>query len=235
MSKTSRLVIALAALCVAGLVLEKLPILRLVVDGAKAVHGRGLLGALATCAAVYALTLFLFPVVPLIVACGWLYGVMGTLLTLPAAVASAATSFSVARALGKSAAARALLQSPRAAALAELAAEGGIKTVALVRLAPILPFTPSNAVLGLTAMRLRDIALGTFFGMAPGIVLYSWAGSLLPSAEAIESGAPLHARFVWALFAVAFAAAAILGIAAARRLRQKAVAAKRAGAPTDRS
>jgi uncharacterized membrane protein YdjX (TVP38/TMEM64 family) len=235
LSKTSRLVIALAALCVAGLVLEKLPILRLVVDGAKAVHGRGLLGALATCAAVYALTLFLFPVVPLIVACGWLYGVMGTLLTLPAAVASAATSFSVARALGKSAAARALLQSPRAAALAELAAEGGIKTVALVRLAPILPFTPSNAVLGLTAMRLRDIALGTFFGMAPGIVLYSWAGSLLPSAEAIESGAPLHARFVWALFAVAFAAAAILGIAAARRLRQKAVAAKRAGAPTDRS
>jgi uncharacterized membrane protein YdjX (TVP38/TMEM64 family) len=235
LSKTSRLVLLLAALCVVGLVVQKLPILGLVVRGAKIVHGHGLAGALATGVAVYTLTLLLFPMVPLIVACGWLYGVAGTLLSLPAAVASAATSFSIARALGKSAAARALLQSPRAAALADLAAEGGIKTVALVRLAPILPFTPSNAVLGLTAMRLREIALGTFFGMAPGIVLYSWAGSLLPSAEAIESGAPLRAGFVWALFAVAFAAAAVLGIAAARRLRQKASEAKRGAGPTDRS
>lgn len=235
MSKTARLVLALAALALLGFWVQKLPVVGLVVGGAKAVHGRGLAGALATGAAIYALTLCLFPVIPLIVACGWLYGVAGTLLSLSAAVASAATSFSIARALGKSAAARALLQSPRAAALADLAAEGGIKTVALVRLAPILPFTPSNAVLGLTSMRLRDISLGTFLGMAPGIVLYSWAGSLLPSAEAIESGAPLHAGFVWALFAVAFAAAAILGIAAARRLRRQAAAAKRAGGPRDRS
>jgi uncharacterized membrane protein YdjX (TVP38/TMEM64 family) len=226
LSKTSRLLLALAFLAAVGFFLPKLPVLGLVVRGAKAVHGRGIWGALATGAAVYALTLFLFPLIPLIVACGWLYGVKGTLLSLPAAVASAVTSFSIARALGKSAAARALLESPRAAALADLAAEGGLKTVALVRLAPILPFTPANAVLGLTEMRLRDIAAGTFLGMAPGIVLYSWAGSLLPSAEAIESGAPLHAGFVWALFAVAFAAAAILGIAAARRLRRQAAAAK---------
>lgn len=235
MSKTSRLAAGLVALCIIGLVLQRLPIVGLITFGAKAVHGQGLWGALATFAAVYALTLLLFPIIPLIVACGWLYGVAGALLSLPAAVASAATSFTVARALGKSAAARALLQSPRAAALADLAAEGGIKTVALVRLAPILPFTPSNAVLGLTAMRLSDISLGTFLGMAPGIVLYSWAGSLLPSAEAIESGAPLHAGFVWALFAVAFAAALVLGVAAAKRLRAQAAAAKRAGAPRDRS
>jgi uncharacterized membrane protein YdjX (TVP38/TMEM64 family) len=136
-------------------------------------------------------------------------------------VASAATSFSVARALAGKAAAQALLERPRARALADLAAEGGIVTVALVRLSPLLPFTPSNAVLGLTPMRPRDIVLGTALGMAPGIVLYSWAGSLLPSAEAIEHGASLHSAVVWGMLAAAFAAAAILGTAAARRLKRR--------------
>ncbi|HEX4386477.1 MAG TPA: VTT domain-containing protein, partial [Myxococcales bacterium] len=108
-------------------------------------------------------------------------------------------------------------------------------TVALVRLSPILPYTPSNAVLGLTGMRLRDMALGTALGMAPGVVLYSWAGSLLPSAEALEQGATLQPGLVWVLFALAFAAAGVLGVAAARRLKQQADAAKPSGHPADRS
>jgi uncharacterized membrane protein YdjX (TVP38/TMEM64 family) len=231
---SARLLLLVGLLVAAGLVVQKLPVLGLVVRGAKAVHGEGALGALATSAGVYALTLVLLPVVPLIVACGWLYGPLGVLLSLPAAVASAVTAFSVARRLGRNAASRALLASPRARALADLAAEGGVKTVVLVRLAPILPFTPSNAVLGLTSMRLRDLFLGTLFGMAPGAVLYSWAGSLLPSAEAIENGAQLHGGLVWVLFGVAFAAAAVIGVAAGRRLRQQAAAARRAGPPADR-
>src|SRR5262249_56256441 len=122
---------------------------------------------------------------------GWLCARGGAGLWGMAAVASAGTGFAVARAVGRKAAAQALLERPRARALADLAAEGGVTTVALVRLSPLLPFTPSNAVMGLTPMRLRDIVLGTAVGMAPGIVLYSWAGSLLPSAEAIEHGASL--------------------------------------------
>ena len=62
--------------------------------------------------------------------------------------------------------------------------------------------------------------LGTAVGMAPGTVLYAWAGSLLPSAEAIEQGEAAHGAVVWVLFAVALIAAAILGTAAARRLRK---------------
>ena len=225
MGKAARLLLLLAALVVAGAVIQRLPVLGLIVRGAKALHGQGALGAILTAVGVYLLTLMLFPVVPLIVACGWLYGVAGVLLSLPAAVASAVTAFGAARALGRNAAARALLENPRARALADLAAEGGAKTVVLVRLAPILPYTPSNAVLGLTGMRLRDLWLGTLFGMAPGAVLYTWAGSLLPSAEAIESGAHLRGGLLALLFGVAFAAAAILGVAAARRLRRPEAAA----------
>jgi phospholipase D1/2 len=230
-----RLVLALAVLVLLGLLIQKVPVTALVVRGAKALHGKGAFGAALTCAGIYLLTLLLFPVIPLVVACGWLYGTWGALLSLPAAVASALTSFAAARMLGRSAATQVLLENPRARALAELAAEGGLLTVALVRLSPVLPYTPSNAVLGLTGMRLRDLALGTALGMAPGIVLYSWAGSLLPSAEAIERGASLHSGFVWMLVGVAILAAGVLGIAAGRRLKRLAAARTPSGPPADQS
>src|SRR5437868_723277 len=217
---TARIVAGLVLLFALYALVRQLPVLRWIVEGAKIVHGAGPIGAFYTAAGIYLLTLLLLPIIPLIVACGWLYGIPGALLSLAAAMASAATAFSVARALAGRSAAQALLERPRVRALADLAAEGGIVTVALVRLSPILPYTPSNAVMGLTPMRLRDVVLGTALGMAPGIVLYSWAGSLLPSAEAIEHGASLHAGAVWGMLAAAFVAAAILGAAAARRLRR---------------
>ena len=235
MKNFTRLLLLLVLLAGVALAARELPLLPWLVQGAKELHGRGALGAAITCAAIYLATLLFLPIIPLVVACGWLYGVWGALLSLPAAVASASTSFSVARALGRSAAARRLLRSPRARALAELAAQGGLVTVALVRLSPILPYTPSNAVLGLTGMRLRDLALGTALGMAPGVILYSWAGSLLPSAEALEQGANLRPGFVWVLFGLAFLAAAILGVAAARRLRLPAGEARPFDRPEDRS
>jgi uncharacterized membrane protein YdjX (TVP38/TMEM64 family) len=217
--KAARILAALAILFALYALIRQLPLLRWIVAGAKVVHALGWPGALATFAGIYLLTLLLLPIIPLIVACGWLYGPWGWVLSLAAAVASAATSFQIARKVGGSAAAQALLERPKARALADLAAQGGVLTVALVRLSPILPYTPSNAVMGLTPMRLRDLVLGTALGMAPGTILYSWAGSLLPTVEAIEQGETLHGSLVWILLGVAFLAAAILGTAAARRLR----------------
>jgi uncharacterized membrane protein YdjX (TVP38/TMEM64 family) len=222
MQRAARVVAALVVLFALWFAVRGLPVLRLVVAGARWLHGMGWEGTLLTAAGIYLLTLLLLPIVPLIVACGWLYGPPGALISLAAAVASAATSFSAARALGGSAAAQALLTRPRARALAELAAEGGTITVALVRLSPLLPFTPSNAVMGLTPMRLRDLVAGTALGMAPGTLLYCWAGSLLPGPEAIERGESIHGAAVWIPLAVTVLAGAILGTAALRRLRQRA-------------
>src|SRR5207248_484257 len=173
--KAARVVVALALLFLLYAVVRQLPLLRWIVQGARFMHALGWPGALATLGAIYLLTLLLFPIIPLIVACGWLYGPSGSIISLTAAVASAATSFSLARALGGAAAAQALLERPKARALANLAAEGGFLTVTLIRLSPLLPYTPSNAVMGLTPMRLRDLVLGTAIGMAPGTFLYSWA------------------------------------------------------------
>jgi|SRR6185436_13483875 len=217
--KAARILAAVILLFALYALVRQLPLLRWIVAGAKLVHALGWPSVLATFAAMYLLTLLLLPIIPLIVACGWLYGVWGSAISLAAAAASAATSFQIARKLGGSAAAQALLERPKARALAELAAQGGIVTVTLVRLSPLLPYTPSNAVMGLTPMRLRDLVIGTVVGMAPGTILYSWAGSLLPSVEALEQGETLQGTLVWILLGVALLAAAVLGTAAARRLR----------------
>jgi uncharacterized membrane protein YdjX (TVP38/TMEM64 family) len=220
MRKAARILAALAILFALYALARNLPLQRWIVAGANVVHALGWPGVLATFASIYLLTLMLFPVIPLIVACGWLYGTWGAIISLAALVASAATSFSIARALGGAAAAQALLERPKVRALANLAADAGILTVVLVRLSPILPFTPSNAVLGLTPMQLRHLAIGTAMGMAPGTFLYSWAGSLLPGVEAIEHGETLHGSLVWILLVIALCAAGVLGAFAARRLRK---------------
>jgi uncharacterized membrane protein YdjX (TVP38/TMEM64 family) len=218
--KAARVVAALAVLFLLYALVRQLPLLRWIVQGAKLVHAMGWPGVLLTLVATYLMTLLLLPIIPLVVACGWLYGPAGSIISLTAAVASAATSFAIARALGGAAAAQALLERPKARALANLAAEGGLVTVLLIRLSPLLPFTPGNAVMGLTPMRARDLVLGTAIGMAPGIVLYSWAGSLLPGVEALEQGQTVRGTAVWIALAVAVVAAGILGSAAARRLRK---------------
>jgi uncharacterized membrane protein YdjX (TVP38/TMEM64 family) len=217
-SSALRLVGAVALLLVLWLALRPLPLLHWIAEGARAIQGAGLAGALLWFGVVYGGTLLLVPVVPLVVASGWLFGFWGILVALPAAVASATTSFLVARVTGRDAAARALLTRPRAQAVADLAEQGGITTVALLRISPLIPFTPGNAVLGLTGLKLRDLILGTLLGMAPGSALFVWAGSLLPGPEAIERR-ELPGAVNWVLIGCGLAAAAILAIAAARRLR----------------
>src|SRR4051794_35085113 len=139
---------AIAVLFALYLIVRQLPIGPWIVAGAKALHALGWRGPIAAFAAAHLLTVLPFPIIPLGIACGWLCGPWAAVLSLAAAVASAMTAFSIARGVAGGAAAQALLERPKARALAELAAEGGAVTVALIRISPILPFTPANAVLG---------------------------------------------------------------------------------------
>jgi uncharacterized membrane protein YdjX (TVP38/TMEM64 family) len=213
-----RLAAAAAVLLLLWVLGAELPLLHWISIAAARLQGGGATGALLWGAAMYVATLLLAPIIPLVLASGWLFGAWGIPLALAACVASAATSFGAARALGRGAFTAWLLARPRARALAELAAEGGLATVALIRISPLLPFTPSNAVLGLTGLKTRDLVLGTFLGMAPGVALFAWAGSLVPSAAALEQH-ELPGPLPWILIGCSFAAAAIIGLAAARRLR----------------
>ena len=161
---------------------------------------------------------------------GWIWGWRGLFVALPAAAVSAMISFSVARALGRTSFAHALKRSPRAAEVIMLAERGGPLTVALLRLTPIVPFTPGNAALGLTALTLRDVALGTLLGLLPGSILYVTTGALLPDADSILRGNALRDLFArgWLLFGVAVALVALAGATAwfARRMHAQAKSSK---------
>lgn len=213
-----RLLAAAAVLGFLWVLAVELPLLHWTSVAAGRLRGAGIAGALLWFAGMYLATLLLAPIIPLVLASGWLFGMWGLPVSLAAAVCSAATSFGIARLLGRGVAARWLLERPRARALADLAHEGGFATVALLRVSPLLPFTLSNAVLGLTELELRHMVLGTLVGLAPGAALYVWAGSLVPSAAALERH-ELPGPLVWLLIGASFAAAAVIGIAAARRLR----------------
>lgn len=48
--------------------------------------------------------------------------------------------------------------------------------VLTIRFAPISPFNLLNFLLGLTKISLKSYTLGTFFGIIPGVIIYTWFG-----------------------------------------------------------
>src|SRR5437660_10292231 len=139
-----RLAAVAAALFALWIIGTELPLLHWIAVAAARLQGAGLAGALLWGAGIYLATLLLAPIIPLILASGWLFGLWGIPVSLAAAVASAATSFGLARALGRGAFAGWLLGRPRARALAELAEDGGMATVALIRVSALLPSLPAT-------------------------------------------------------------------------------------------
>ena len=199
----------------------------------QALHARGagLPGALAGFLVIYLAATLLVPVVPLVLLSGWVWGFWGALVSLPAALASAVTCFLAARALGQSATAQALRRHPKVAHLIELGERGGIFTVVAMRISPVVPFTPGNAALGLTRLKLAELAIGTPLGMAPSAAFYLWAGSVLPDPAAIERGDPLALLDGHGLVLLALAGGgavitvlAALAVRRARRTRQPGAA-----------
>ena len=61
--------------------------------------------------------------------------------------------------------------------LLERAERGGWRTVALIRLVPVIPHSLSNYALGLTRLRLGDYALGSLLGQLPLTVAMVYLGA----------------------------------------------------------
>ncbi|MEN9852257.1 MAG: hypothetical protein RI996_200 [Candidatus Parcubacteria bacterium] len=55
----------------------------------------------------------------------------------------------------------------------------GLSTVIFLRLVPLFPFNGLNYALGLTQVKLRDYAIGTFFGIIPGTIAFVYFGEAL--------------------------------------------------------
>ncbi|MEL6815227.1 MAG: TVP38/TMEM64 family protein [Cyanobacteria bacterium J06598_3] len=64
--------------------------------------------------------------------------------------------------------------------------QGGLSCILVIRFSPISPFNAVNFALGLTPVALRNYALGTFIGIIPGTLAYTWLG--VTGAEALSTG-----------------------------------------------
>lgn len=60
--------------------------------------------------------------------------------------------------------------------LNQMVHQHGITCVLTLRFAPISPFSVLNFLLGLTALPLRPYVIGTFIGIIPGTLAYTWLG-----------------------------------------------------------
>jgi uncharacterized membrane protein YdjX (TVP38/TMEM64 family) len=63
-----------------------------------------------------------------------------------------------------------ILESDRAQEIRNLLKKKGAYVVFLLRLLPLLPFSAMNFIMGASNVSYRDFAIGSFFGLLPGIL-----------------------------------------------------------------
>lgn len=135
------------------------------------------------------LALVLFPVVILALAAGYIYSDIyglgpGMCIAWSLVFACAFTSAVITMPLGRYVFRNFLLESisknPNYLAIEEASNEYGFTLVLLYRLAPFLPFSPFNYIVGITSISYRDYMLATL-GIIPGIFTEVYVGTSISS------------------------------------------------------
>lgn len=132
--------------------------------------------------AYLAASLVMFPLSVLVVLTGLLFGpTWGFIYSLAGTLAGSVLTYWLGRRLGRDALLR--YGGTRMQGLSRYLAGRGVRTMTLVSLLPLAPFTLTNMLAGAFRIRFRDFMLGTVIGTAPGlaaiILLSSQLGSLL--------------------------------------------------------
>ena len=112
------------------------------------------------------------------VAAGIIYGLVpGFLLAAASTWAGALLSYFLTRSLFRATIERLAARRPRLRDLDARIARDGWKLVCLLRISPIMPFSATSFVLGLSAISLRDYAIGTLASL-PALCGYVFIGTL---------------------------------------------------------
>lgn len=142
---------------------------------------------------LYALFYFLLelvavPAIPLTLGSGYLFGVpTGTALVSLSSTAAATAAFLISRYGLRDYISGVATKYPRFRAIDRAIGRQGFKFVLLLRLSPLLPFSVSNYLYGLTSVRLPQYVAGSWLGMLPGTVAYVSAGAALNALTDIAS------------------------------------------------
>ena len=179
------------------------------------IDGMGALGGVLY-GAVYVVAVLLFvPGSVLTIGAGLVFGLLwGTVIVSVAANVAAALGFLIARHLARGRVQKLAKTNKRFGAIDAAIREKGWKVVVLLRLSPLVPYSLSNYLYGLTSVRFGPYVLASWAGMLPGTVLYVYLG------VAGRAAAGRRSAGEWALLAaglVATAAVTIILTQAARR------------------
>lgn len=128
---------------------------------------------------IYALSmLVMFPLTVLVVTTGLLFGpIWGLLYATLGTLCSSALSYWVGRLLGREAVAN--IAGERMQKLSAYLADRGIRTMAVINLLPIAPFTVTNMLAGAFNFTFSRYMIGSTLGIVPGLIAVTILGSQL--------------------------------------------------------
>lgn len=205
--------LAFLAVAVLAVAIRFLPVRAALERATDWIDSLGWLGPFAF-VAIYALCTVLFlPRSILTVAAGLLFGLgWGCLWVVVSANLGANLAFLAGRHFAGGLVRRWTGDEGRLAALDRAVGRDGWKIVALTRLSPVFPFALLNYAFGLTQVRWRQFALGSFLGMLPGTVLLVTLGTLadLAAEAGDEKPGPLTSYLLGGALLVAIAATLVV-------------------------
>jgi len=171
------------------------------------VDSLGPVGQLAYGSLYFLLELVSVPALPLTVTCGYLFGVVrGALIVVLASNIASCCAFLTSRYAFRSFMIQKAKEYPKWRAMDKAVAREGFKFVLLLRLSPLLPFSISNYLFGLTSVEFVPYLLATALGMFPGTIAYLYAGAAVGQITDIQNLARGGAQVNPALLALSIAA-----------------------------
>jgi len=184
-------------------------------------------------AAVYVAAVVLFvPGIVLTLGAGFLFGLKwGVAIVSVSSTVAAALAFLIARYAARGAVERIARRNPRFAAIDRAIGREGWKVVALLRLSPLVPFSLSNYLYGLTRVRFAPYVATSWVAMLPATVLYVYLGAAGRTIGEKAEKSPWE----WALLALGLAATAAVTVLLTRVARKELTKARVDGESSRRS
>jgi uncharacterized membrane protein YdjX (TVP38/TMEM64 family) len=135
-----------------------------------------------------AAALTMAPAFFLTVAAGAMFGVWrGSVIVFIAASLGASAVYAVVTPLARSLWMQRLLRNQRIAAAREVIVGEGLWMMFLLRLSPLVPYTPLNYALALSGVRYVDFLIA-LVGMIPAIIMYTYYGKVVGDVAALAAG-----------------------------------------------
>ena len=216
--RIARVVILLLGLTVGFFVLREIKSAGLLDQALRWIQGLGPWAPVVFIILYVATVLIFVPAAILTAGGGFIFGMAtGSVYVLIAATIAANVCFLLGRHIARDWIAHRLEAQPRFKALDEAVARDGWKIVALVRLAPIFPFSVTSYGFGLTRVPLKQYFLANF-AMIPGTLMYVYFGSVARDLTERPTTPPW---VKWIIFALALVVVLYITRFAKRVLSQK--------------